>query len=243
LYPVAKAILRPAAKLLWHIDVKGLEHLPTSGPAIISANHLSFLDSVFLIAVLPRRITFVGKAEYLDSWKTRYVFPNVIPIDRAGGNASRGALDAAAEVLRRGELFGIFPEGTRSRTGDLYKGRTGVARLALDTGTPIIPAGIVGTDLIQPPDARLPKLFQRCSLTFGKPITPVRYLDRANDPRAARLLTDEVMFELRELTGQHYVDKYAGKPVKASVASEPTAERPEPPVDVLGEEAELTRAS
>jgi 1-acyl-sn-glycerol-3-phosphate acyltransferase len=211
---VAKAILRPSTRLLWHIKVDGLENIPTSGPAIISANHISFLDSVFLIAVLPRRVTFVGKAEYLDNWKTRYVFPNVgmIPIDRSGGSASQSALEAAAEVLRRDELFGIYPEGTRSRTGLLYKGRTGVARLALDTGAPIIPAGIVGTDRIQPPDARLPKLFQRCSLTFGKPIDPVRYLDRRHDPRAARLLTDEVMFELRELTGQQYVDEYAGKP-------------------------------
>jgi 1-acyl-sn-glycerol-3-phosphate acyltransferase len=213
LYPVAKALLRPCNGFLWHIRVRGREHLPRRGGAIIAANHISFLDSVFLMTVLPRRITFVGKAEYLDDWKTKYLFPNVgmIPIDRSGGDASRAALDAASQVLRRRELFGIFPEGTRSRSGKLYRGRTGVARLALDCGVPIVPAGIVGTDRIQPPDAKLPRLFQRCSITFGRPIDATRYAERAHDPRVARLLTDEVMFELRELTGQDYVDEYATK--------------------------------
>jgi 1-acyl-sn-glycerol-3-phosphate acyltransferase len=117
-YPVAKALLRPCNGFLWHIRTRGRENVPRRGGAIIAANHISFLDSVFLMTVLHRRITFVGKAEYLDDWKTRYLFPNVgmIPIDRSGGDAARAALDAAADVLGRGELFGIFPEGTRSRT-------------------------------------------------------------------------------------------------------------------------------
>ena len=130
-YPMAKALLSPARNLLWKIGVHGLEHVPRKGPAIIAANHISFLDSVFLIAVLPRRITFVGKAEYMDDWKTKYLFPNVgmIPIDRSGGEASHAALASAEKVLAKGQLFGIFPEGTRSRSGLLHKGRTGVARL------------------------------------------------------------------------------------------------------------------
>ena len=224
LYPVAKALLRPCNGLLWHIAVQGRENVPRRGGAIIAANHISFLDSVFLMTVLRRRITFVGKAEYLDDWKTKYLFPNVgmIPVDRAGGDASRAALDAAADVLRRGELFGIFPEGTRSRSGRLYRGRTGVARLAIDCGVPIIPAGIVGTDKIQPPDAKVPRLFKRCSIAFGRAIDASRYTERVHDPMVARLLADEVMFELRELTGQDYVDEYAAKPPKALGAEDDT---------------------
>jgi 1-acyl-sn-glycerol-3-phosphate acyltransferase len=217
-YPVAKAVLRPATSALWRIRVEGRDNVPATGGALIAANHISFLDSVFLMAVLPRRITFVGKAEYLDDWKTKHLFPNVgmIPIDRSGGDASKGALDAAAGVLARDELFGIFPEGTRSRSGVLYKGRTGVARLALQTGCPIIPAGIVGTDAIQPPDAKLPKLFKRCSITFGRPLDLSRFAGNEHDPRVARQITDELMFEIRELTGQTYVDEYAGKPTKVT---------------------------
>ena len=236
-YPMAKALLGPARNLLWKIDVHGLEHVPEHGPAIIAANHISFIDSVFLLAVLPRRITFVGKSEYMDDWKTKYLFPSVgmIPIDRSGGDASRAALASAERVLKRGQLFGIFPEGTRSRTGLLYKGRTGVARLALSTGAPIVPAGIVGTDKIQPPDARFPRLFQPCSLSFGAPIDPTRHLERAHDPRVARLITDEVMFELAQLSGQRYVNEYAPKPRNGrnpkgedDVGTEPDVEPAEP---------------
>src|SRR3954453_17012498 len=116
LYTVAKAILKPVFSFAWNLDVEGLEHVPPSGGAIIPPNHISVLDSFFLPAVLPRRITYVGKAEYMDSWKTKYLFPalGMIPIDRTGGNASERALAAAQRVLERGELFGIYPEGTRS---------------------------------------------------------------------------------------------------------------------------------
>ncbi len=122
------------------------------GPAILCPNHISFIDSVFLMLSLPRNISFVGKAEYMDSWKTKFLFPamGMIPIDRAGGDKSQRALDIAQNVLERGELFGIYPEGTRSRDGRLYKGRTGAARLAMATGAPIYPVGIVGTDKVQP---------------------------------------------------------------------------------------------
>ena len=129
---------------------------PTEGPAILCPNHVSFLDSAFLMLHVPRNISFVGKAEYMDSWKTKYLFPlmGMIPIDRGGGDKSQAALDTAEAVLRRGELFGIFPEGTRSRDGMLHKGRTGAARLALKIGCPIYPVGMVGTREIQPPDAK-----------------------------------------------------------------------------------------
>lgn len=217
----ARRVVRPVVTRLWQFDLEGFDRLPASGPAILCPNHISFLDSAFLMALVPRNISFVGKAEYMDSWKTKHLFPmlGMIPIDRAGGEKSQAALDAAEQVLRRGELFGIFPEGTRSRDGYLYKGRTGAARLALKIGCPIFPVGIVGTDRIQPPDAKLPKLRGRCSITIGRPVRVERYQSRADDHRVLRQITDEVMFEIRELTGQEYRNVYAG----SSAESEPIA--------------------
>jgi 1-acyl-sn-glycerol-3-phosphate acyltransferase len=139
----------------------------------------------------------------------------MIPIDRAGGDASAQALDAAARILDRGELFGIYPEGTRARDGVLHKGHTGIARLALRTNSPIVPVGIIGTDTVQPPDARLPAPFRRVHIRFGRPIPVERYLDRGNDRMVLRQITDEVMFEIRNLSGQDYVDTYATKPARA----------------------------
>src|SRR5690606_17972575 len=167
----------------------------------------------FLPAALPRRVSFVGKAEYMDSWKTKRLFPalGMIPIDRGGGSASQRALDTAARIIERGELFGIYPEGTRSRTGKLHKGHTGPARLALRTGAPLIPVGIVGTREIQPPEAKFPKPRMPVTIRFGRPITVDRYRERDNEHLVLRQVTDEVMFEIRELTGQEYVDTYATK--------------------------------
>ena len=208
--------LSPIARRLWHIETTGYDHLPVDGPAILCPNHISFLDSAFLMLTMPRNISFVGKTEYMDSWKTKYLFPalGMIPIDRSGGGRSASALDTAASVLRRGELFGIFPEGTRSRDGTLHKGHTGAARLALEVGCPIFPVGIVGTDSIQPPGARAPKLFKGCSITIGRPVRPERYRDRPH--LARRSMIDEVMFEVRKMTGQGYRNHYAGKKVESS---------------------------
>jgi 1-acyl-sn-glycerol-3-phosphate acyltransferase len=210
---VAKAIVNPVRRLLWDVEVNGLDRLPKDGPAILAPNHISFLDSAFLMMVVPRRISFVGKAEYMDSWKTKFVFPmmGMIPIDRSGGDKSQGALDAAREVLDRGELFGIFPEGTRSRDGFLYKGHTGAARLAVQVGCPLFPVGIVGTDEIQPPSAKAPKLFKQCSINIGRPIKPERYVGRADDHIVYRQMIDECMYEIREMTGQTYKNSYATK--------------------------------
>jgi 1-acyl-sn-glycerol-3-phosphate acyltransferase len=204
---------RPIVSRLWNIETVGYERLPPAGPAILCPNHISFLDSGFLMMTLPRNISFVGKAEYMDSWKTKYVFPalGMIPIDRSGGEKSADALQAAEGVLRRGELFGIFPEGTRSRSGKLHKGRTGAARLAMKVGCPIFPVGVVGTDRIQPPDAKMPALFKSCRITIGRPIRPERYANRGPEHLAWRSMIDEVMFEIRELSGQEYVDCYAGE--------------------------------
>jgi 1-acyl-sn-glycerol-3-phosphate acyltransferase len=215
-------IATPLARLLWRIKTDGYEKLPERGGAILCPNHISFLDSAFLLLTLPRRISFVGKAEYLHSWKTKYLFPamGMIPIDRSGGKASSSALAAAGDVLGRGELFGIFPEGTRSRDGVLYKGHTGPARLSMHTGCPIYPVGIVGTADIQPPDAKVPKPFRSCSISIGDPVDPARYANRADDHLAYRQLIDEVMFEIRSMTGQDYRDVYATKKADA-LAAEP----------------------
>ncbi len=208
----ARAVAAPLAKRLWTFHLEGFDRVPPTGPAILCPNHISFLDSAFLLLLMPRRISFVGKAEYMDSWKTKYLFPamGMIPIDRSGGSKATAALDAAERVLRRGELFGIFPEGTRSRDGTLYKGHTGAARLALKVGCPIFPVGVIGTRDIQPPDAKLPKVGKHCTIRVGRPIDTSRYEGRG-DRIVYRQITDEVMYEIRELTGQEYRDTYATK--------------------------------
>ncbi len=213
LYPVARAVLSPVFKGLWRITTTGLENVPTTGGAIFCPNHTSVIDSFFLPLVLPRRITFVGKAEYMDSWKTKYIVPamGMIPIDRTGGDAAERALNTAARVIESGEFFGIYPEGTRARDGRLHRGRTGAARLALRTGAPIIPVGIKGTRDIQPPDAKVPRPFKRAEVRFGRPIEVSRYVERADERLVPRQIIDEVMYEIRELTGQDYVDEYASK--------------------------------
>jgi 1-acyl-sn-glycerol-3-phosphate acyltransferase len=233
LYPVARPVLLPVFRAAWRIRFEGRDRLPADGPAILCPNHTSVIDSFVLPIVLPRRITFVGKAEYLDDWKTRHLFPalGMIPVDRRGGDAAQQALDAAARVLDQGELFGIYPEGTRSRDGKLRRGRTGAARLALRTGAPLVPVGIVGTREIQPPGARVPRPFRACAIRLGAPIDPGHYRDRGDDRMVLRQMTDELMFEIRSLSGQEYVDEYHGA-------------RPEAPaVPVDGEALDERRSS
>ncbi len=221
LYPVAKAVLTPLFRAAWRFDLRGLENVPASGGAILCPNHTSVLDSFFVPAMLPRRVTYVGKAEYMDDWKTRRLFPalGMIPIDRTGGDAAERALATAQRLLEQGELFGIYPEGTRSRDGRLYRGKTGPARLALRTGAPIIPIGIQGAREVMPPDARFPRLRLPVTITFGTPIDVARYQDRANDRMVLRQIMDEVMYEIRELSGQEYVNEYAGSKKPAAAAT------------------------
>ena len=210
-YWVVKAVLTPILRFFFRVRVVGAENIPDEGAAILASNHVSFCDSIFLPMVLRRRITFVAKAEYFDDPKTAWFFRSVgqIPIRREGGSASAGALAAATDVLRSGELFGIYPEGTRSPDGRLYKGKTGVARLAIANGVPIIPVAMVGTREAQPIGQVMPNLFMPITIRVGRPIDVARYADRADDPKVLRRVTDEVMFELRELSGQEYVDQYA----------------------------------
>ncbi len=208
---VGLAGVRKLVDRLWDLDIEGLDNVPTSGPAIIAPNHLSFCDSVFIPAALPRRVWAIGKGEYLDDWKTKHLFPamGMIPVDRSGGDAAQEALDTAARVLGGGHLFMIYPEGTRSRSGNLHKGRTGAARLAAKTSAPIIPVGHVGTLAIQPPDQIMMKIRLPLSIRFGPPIRVEDFGD-PKDPRIARVVTDALMFEIAKLSGQKYVNTYAG---------------------------------
>ena len=222
-YRIFKAVLLPFFRYFFRIRVEGIENIPTTGRAILASNHLAVFDSFFLPAVLKRRVTFVAKAEYFEDPKTAWFFraAGQIPIKRSGGSASQGALDAAADVLERDQLFGIYPEGTRSPDGRLYKGRTGVARLALRCHAPVVPVAMIGTREAQPIGQAMPNLFMPITIRIGKPLDFTRYADRANDPMVLRQITDEVMFELRTLSGQEYVDTYAKRNEAQVESTEP----------------------
>jgi 1-acyl-sn-glycerol-3-phosphate acyltransferase len=209
-YWVVKYAVGPVLRYFYRIEVEGVEHVPASGPAVLASNHVSFSDSVFLPHVLRRRITFVAKAEYFQDPKTAWLFSALgqIPISREGGSASERALDAARGVLERGGLFGIYPEGTRSPDGRLYKGHTGVARLALQTGAPVLAVAMLGTREAQPIGQAIPNVFRPVTIRISRPMDFSRYAERASDPFVLRQVTDEIMFEVRARSGQEYVDRY-----------------------------------
>ncbi|MGH3661081.1 MAG: lysophospholipid acyltransferase family protein [Micromonosporaceae bacterium] len=223
LYWVLKFIvLGPWLKLIWRPSVEGLEHIPDEGAAILASNHLSFSDSIFLPLVLKRKIVFVGKSEYFTGrgfkgWCSRLFFKGVgtIPVDRTGGRAAQAALETAKRVLSEGRLFGIYPEGTRSPDGKLYRGKTGVARLALESGAPVIPALMMNTDVVQPVGKLIPRLV-RVKIRIGKPLNFQRYAGMAGDRFIERSVTDEIMYEMMMLSGREYIDQYASK-VKAAI--------------------------
>ncbi len=207
----ARVVARPAMRLLYRARVEGAEHVPTDGPAIISPNHRSFFDSPLVMAMAPRPVTFLGKAEYMDRRATRYLFPafGMVPIKRDARKASMAALETAADLLRDGRLVGIYPEGTRSRDGMLHRGHTGVAHLALMTGAPIIPVGIVGTEEVQPIGTRVPRPFRGpVRLRFGEPIDPAEYRYGGSRQRRARML-DDVMAAIAAMTDQRRSPEFA----------------------------------
>lgn len=228
---VTRRILKPLVSRLWRFEVHGLDNVPATGPAVLCPNHVAAIDSAFIPAVLDRNLIYVGKAEYLDDWKTAKLFPamGMIPIDRRGGDHAAAALDAAKAVLNGGGLFGIYPEGTRSRSGKLHKGHTGAARLAIETGAPIIPVGISGTGEIQPVDSVVPRFFRPVTIRFGAPITVDRYRHRVGDRALYRELTDEIMYEIQQLTGLEYVHVYAGDHRTEEVGDRRTATTPDRP--------------
>jgi 1-acyl-sn-glycerol-3-phosphate acyltransferase len=211
-YWVLKCLLSPIFRLLWRVEVEGREHIPCRGAAVIAPNHVSFCDSLFVPLVIRRRVTFVAKAEYFDSWKTAWFFraAGQIPMRRDGGSASERALATARDVLNGGGILGIYPEGTRSPDGRLYRGHTGVARLALGCGVPVIPVGLVGTTDVQARGSNMMRPFRRVTIRFGPPLDLTRFEgSSSSDPLTLRAVTDELMFEIRRLSGQTYVDRYA----------------------------------
>ena len=216
-YWIVKAILSPILRTLFRPRVEGLENIPAEGGAILASNHLSFSDSIFLPLVVPRRITFLAKSDYFTSGglKGRLkagFFKRVgqVPVDRSGGRASQAALETALRVLSEGSLLGIYPEGTRSPDGKLYRGKTGVARMALEAGVTVIPCAMVNTYDIQPPGKVMPKIMP-VVIRIGKPLDFSRYAGLEDDRFVLRSMTDEIMYELMMLSGQEYVDTYATK--------------------------------
>jgi len=217
LYSIGKVTVGKAMILGWRPHVEGLEHIPATGGAIFAGNHLSVADELFLGTVVPRHLAFWAKSEYFDGkgvkgavHRTLMHGLGAIKVERAGGRAALTAFDAAIPALKGGDAVAVYPEGTRSPDGKLYRGRTGVARLAVAAGVPIIPVGMIGTEKVQPIGRLAPKLvgWGRVTIRFGKPIDTI---GRADDRTSLRALTDEVMAEIQKLTGQEYVPRYAPK--------------------------------
>jgi 1-acyl-sn-glycerol-3-phosphate acyltransferase len=205
--PILLAVYRP-----W---VEGAENVPAHGPAIIAGNHLTVVDSLFMPLVIERRVTFLAKSDYftdrgVKGWLKRIFFGGTgnVPIDRSGGKASEAALRTGLKILERGDLLGIYPEGTRSPDGRLYRGRTGVARMALEARAPVIPIAMIGTFEMQPPGRIIPKV-RRPGVRFGKPLDFSRYYGMESDRYVLRAVTDEIMYALMQLSGQEYIDIYA----------------------------------
>jgi 1-acyl-sn-glycerol-3-phosphate acyltransferase len=215
-YWVVKAILYPFLRLVFRPWAEGTGHVPREGPAIIASNHLSFSDHFFAPLLLPRKVVYLAKAEYFTGRGVKGLISKAffrgvgqIPVDRSGGEASERALRTGLRVLRSGGLLGIYPEGTRSPDGRLYRGKTGVARLALETGAPVIPCAMIGTFELMPPGKPLPRLRLRPGTRFGEPLDFSRYRGLEGDRLVLRAVTDEIMYAVMNLSGQEYVDEYA----------------------------------
>lgn len=214
--PILRTAFRP-----W---VTGEENIPRSGAAILASNHLSFIDSVFLPLVIERRVTFLAKSDYytargIKGWAIKNFLKaaGMLPIDRSGGKASEASLRTGLGVLSRGEVLGIYPEGTRSPDGRLYRGRTGVARMVLEADVPVIPVAMIDTEKVMPIGRRIPKV-RRIGVVIGEPLDFSRFDGMESDRFILRSITDEIMYELSHLSNQEYVDVYAST-VKEKAAS------------------------
>ncbi|MFC5993396.1 lysophospholipid acyltransferase family protein [Pseudonocardia hispaniensis] len=224
-------LLGPLLRLFCRPTIEGLEHIPEAGPAILASNHLAVVDSFFLPLLVPRRITFLAKREYfiepgLTGWLKKQFFTGVgqVPVDRSGGSAARDAMDTAVRLLRAGRLLGIYPEGTRSPDGRLYKGKTGVARMALEAQVPVIPVAMIGTDQVNPIGSRMWRP-RPVHVRIGEPLDFSRYGGMQGDRFIERSMTDEIMYALMELSGQTYVDLYAASVKEKAAAPAPPKTR------------------
>lgn len=232
-YKMLKSVGGPSLRGFYKPWIRGAENIPTEGAAIIASNHNAVWDSVFLPAMIDRELVFLGKADYFSGsgfkgWATKNFMKAVgtIPVDRAGGKAAEASLQAGLRRLETGELFGIYPEGTRSPDGRLYRGRTGVARLALMSGAPVIPVAMIGTHAAQPVGKRIPSRVN-IGIDIGKPLDFSRYRGLQSDRYTLRAVTDEIMYNIMLLSGQEYVDLYAAD-VKARLAAQGQFDGPIP---------------
>ncbi len=214
-YQVSRVLAGPFLRLLARPEVIGAGHIPASGGAILASNHLSIVDSIFLPLMLPRPVTFAAKSEYftgtrlIDRATSAYLrATKQLSVDRAGARAAQDMLDAALGLLREGALFGIYPEGTRSPDGRLYRGRTGIGWLALNAGVPVLPVAMIGTDRVLPPGHKIPRP-SRIEVRIGAPMNLQAYQGQPAGARQRRAVTDEVMQAIRTLSGQEYVPVYA----------------------------------
>ena len=222
LYETAKFIVSPLARAAWRPQVEGTHHVPLRGGVLLASNHLSFIDSVVIPLVAPRQVRFLAKSDYFEGsgvkgGATRLWFnaTGMIPVERDDSQAAAKSLELALQVLARGEAFGIYPEGTRSRDGRLYRGHTGVAYLALTAGVPVVPVGLIGTDAVQPVgDSRLHRA--RFTVRFGAPIDPGQVAAGLPAGRARRELTDQIMDAVAGLSGQSRAAAYNERPVSSA---------------------------
>ena len=235
-------VLGPVLKTLFRPWVKGLDNVPASGAAILASNHLSFSDSIFMPLMVPRPVVFLAKSEYFTGKGVKgkltaafFRLTNQLPMDRSGGAASAQSLNAGMEVLKNGSLLGIYPEGTRSPDARLYRGKVGVARLALQARVPVVPVAMIGTDKVQPIGKRVPNI-RRIGMIFGEPMDFSRYYGMEDDRLIQRSVTDEIMYELMRLSGQEYVDEYAAvvKLRLAGKATEAPTQEPGPGPEAPG---------
>jgi 1-acyl-sn-glycerol-3-phosphate acyltransferase len=220
-----KIFLGPVLKVLFRPWTKGLDNIPVDGPAVLASNHLSFSDSIFMPLMVPRPVVFLAKSDYFTGRGIKgrltaafFKLTNQLPMDRSGGAASANSLQTGIEVLKDGGLLGIYPEGTRSPDGRLYRGKVGVAKLVLTANVPVIPVAMIGTDKVQPIGRRIPNI-RRLGIIFGEPMDFSRYQGLQDDRFVQRSVTDEIMYELMRLSGQEYVDSYAST-VKDKIAAE-----------------------
>ena len=211
---VMTRVVSPIARMVYRPTVEGLENIPGTGPVILAANHLSFVDSMIIPIVVPRRVYFLAKAEYFEGTGfrgalSRWFFTGMgnIPVRRGQGRSARDSLDTVIKVLEDGEAFGIYPEGTRSLDGMLHRGRTGVARIALESGAPVVPIGLVGTDKVMAVGRKLPRIV-KVTVRFGKPLDFSRYAGMQDSLPVLRSVTDQIVYNILELSGQDYVDNY-----------------------------------
>lgn len=217
-YWVVKAVLTPILRLLFRPWAEGTEYVPRTGPAILASNHLSFSDHFFAPLPLPRKVVFLAKSEYFTGRGIKGLFSRLffsgvgqIPVDRSGGEASERALATGLRVLANGQLLGIYPEGTRTPDGRLFRGKTGVARLALEARVPVIPCAMIGGFEFQPPGKITPQFKVRPGVRFGRPLDFSRYYGMETDRIVLRAVTDEIIYEIMKLSGQEYVDEYAAR--------------------------------